>query len=211
MTHQSSETPLSIRPLDPKDFGKVVDFAITGMHFDWYLKNGFLRKVYGRYFLYLELCKSSQVIAAYDGDSLAGVLMANMEGKPNPYATPFRKAFIRVVERIQDRFFSDSVGVYDAANREMLEAYLADNRPDGELDFLAADPDSKGRGTGTVLLNELARQEPGKEIYLYTDNACTYQFYEHRGFDRVGERDIVLDLGPDRKVPLTCLLYRKKL
>ena len=50
----------------------------------------------------------------------------------------------------------------------------------------------------------------GKEIYLYTDNACTYQFYEHRGFDRVGEKDGVLDFG-ENKVPMTCLLYSKVL
>lgn len=50
------------------------------------------------------------------------------------------------------------------------------------------------KGIGTMLLNELKNQEKGKEIYLYTDNACTYQFYEHRGFEKAGEKEVVLTL-----------------
>lgn len=49
-----------------------------------------------------------------------------------------------------------------------------------------------------------------QEIYLYTDNACTYQFYEHRGFIRVGEQQVELNLEK-KKVPLICFLYAKKL
>ena len=51
--------------------------------------------------------------------------------------------------------------------------------------------------------------EKGKLIYLYTDNACTYQFYEHRGFKRSEEQDIVIELN-NKKVPLKCMLYSKK-
>ena len=75
--------------------------------------------------------------------------------------------------------------------------------------FLAANPDSKTKGVGTFLLNELAKREQGKEIYLFTDTNCTYQFYEKRGFERIGEKEIVLELSGD--VDLKCLLYRKQL
>ena len=92
----------------------------------------------------------------------------------------------------------------------MFAKYRENNSPDGEIIFLAANPNVKVKGIGTMLLNELATREKGKQIYLYTDNACTYQFYEHRGFDRVGEKDIELDFG-NNKVPMTCLLYSKVL
>ena len=92
---------------------------------------------------------------------------------------------------------------------QYLSAYET-NSPDGEIIFLAANPDVKVKGIGTMLLNELTNREKGKQIYLYTDNACTYQFYEHRGFDKVGEKDIELDLGAN-KLPMTCLLYSKVL
>ena len=105
-------------------------------------------------------------------------------------------------------FFKESAGLYDSVNKELLAKYKETNSPDGEIIFLAANPDVKVKGIGTMLLNELTDREKGKQIYLYTDNACTYQFYEHRGFDKVGEKDIELDFGAN-KLPMTCLLYSK--
>ncbi len=63
---------------------------------------------------------------------------------------------------------------------------------------------------------ELADDHPIKAIYTrrmntitqYTDDACTYQFYEHRGFQRVEEQDIVLEM-PKGNVPLKCFIYSK--
>ena len=69
---------------------------------------------------------------------------------------------------------------------------------------------NKIKGVGTALLSAFEKDESGKLIYLYTDNACTYQFYEHRGFERSEERQVVLDLDK-RQVPLTCLFYTKKI
>ncbi len=55
---------------------------------------------------------------------------------------------------------------------------------DGEIVFFAADSGCKIKGIGTALLNALEEKEKGKLFYLYRDDACTYQFYEHRGFER---------------------------
>lgn len=90
-----------------------------------------------------------------------------------------------------------------------IDKYTEQYTPDGELRFLASNPKSKTKGIGTFLLNELARRESGKEIYLFTDTNCTYQFYEHRGFVRAGEQKIVLELSGE--VDLKCLLYRRKM
>lgn len=75
---------------------------------------------------------------------------------------------------------------------------------------MAADPDYQGKGIGSALLKALEKDEKGKLVYLYTDNACSYGFYEHRGFLKAEQRRIVLDLGK-KQVPLTCLLYVKRL
>lgn len=90
----------------------------------------------------------------------------------------------------------------------MLEEYQDSHQPDGEIIFLAADPAAKIKGVGTALLRELERREAGKTVFLHTDNACTYQFYEHRDFECVVEKDIVLDMGK-RMVPLTCFIFSK--
>lgn len=100
--------------------------------------------------------------------------------------------------------------VYEAANRALFEAYRRTHTPDGEVLFLAAAPAARGTGVGSLLLAELARRAPGKEVYLYTDDACTYQFYEKRGFHREGERCITVEFG-GRKTPLRCFLYSRVL
>lgn len=198
---------MEIKALKKKDHKKVMQYAIKGMHFNLYLKNKFFLYAYGKYFWCLEYTNASQIIAAYEDERLSGVLLAEMKGETKPYKSFGKKLYIKFIDFIQKVFFKGGVMPYEEANKEMVKAYSERYTPDGEIRFLAADPDAKVKGVGTMLLNELARRENGKEIYLFTDDQCTYQFYEHRGFERVGEKDIVLAL--DGKINLKCLLYRK--
>lgn len=202
---------LKIKELNKKDYNKVIQYAIKGMHFNMYLDNKLELNLYGRYFWYLELLNATQVISAYIGDELAGVLVAEIKGENKVYKSFWKRLYVNIFEWIQKTFFKDSVGEYDQANKEMLETYKEKNNPDGEIRFLAANPDIKIKGIGTLLLNELEKREKGKEIYLFSDDHCTYQFYEHRGFKKAGEKDIILSLTQKKKVPLKCFLYCKKI
>lgn len=199
---------IKIQEIRKQDARKAIQFAITGMHFNWYLDSKLLLRLYGRYFWYLELSRATQALAAYAGDELAGVLLAEIKGGQKPYRSFGKTLYVKIFDFLQNAFYQGGVGVYDAANKEMLKQYLQSNVPDGEIVFLAANPDLKIKGIGSRLLHELERRERGKTIYLYTDTACTYQFYEHRGFERACEKEIVLELG-SKKVPLKCLLYSK--
>ncbi len=201
---------LEIKELRKKDYKKVIQYAIKGMHFNMYLDNEIELSIYGKYFWYLELTNATQVISAYIGDVLAGVLLADMKDEEKVYKSFWKSLYVKIFEWIQKTFFKDSVGIYDNVNKEMLENYKKTNNPDGEIRFLAANPDIKVKGIGTKLLNEFEKREKGKEVYLFTDDQCTYQFYEHRKFERVEEKDIVLELNK-KKVPLKCLLYSKKI
>ena len=200
---------LKFRELQKRDYKKVIQYAIKGMHFNMYINNPVILNLYGKYFWYLELLNATQVLALYYDDELAGVLIADINGEEKYHKSFSKKCYVKMVDFIQKHFFKESVGIYDEVNKSMLEEYKKKNNPDGEIRFLSANPDLKVKGIGTKLLNELAEREKGKEIYLFTDNLCTYQFYEHRDFEKVGEKDIELEL--DKKVPLKCLLYRKKL
>lgn len=113
---------------------------------------------------------------------------------------------MKVFDVLQNLFAKGGASVYEEANREMFLRYCKQNSPDGEILFLAANPEMKVKGKGSFLLNEFTRREKGKNIYLYTDNTCTYQFYEHRGFRRAGEKDVVLKIG-NKTIDLQCLLY----
>lgn len=199
---------LTFRNLEKKDYHKAIQFAIKGMHFDWYIKNKLLLNLYGRYFWYLELNRATEIIALYHEDVLAGVLLAEISGAPKAHTSFGQMMYIKLFEFLQNLFAKESAGTYDAGNNQMLSDYLNDHSPDGEIIFLAANPDIPIKGIGTRLLNELQKRVQGKEIYLFTDSACTYQFYEKRGFQRQKEKIISLKL-PNKKIVLQCMLYSK--
>lgn len=201
---------LELRELKKRDYKKAIKFAIKGMHFDWYMDSKLLLNLYGRYFWYLEMGRATQVISAYYGDEFAGVLLCEIKGEPKKYRSILKKIYVGVFDFLQKTFVKDGVGAYDEANKEMFQVYCKENAPDGEIIFLAANPDIQVKGIGSMLLAELERSEKGKKVYLYTDNACTYQFYEHRGFEPAQSRNVVLKIGA-KTVPLRCLLYSKVL
>lgn len=201
---------LQISEIRKKDYNQAIGFAIKGMHLDWYINNRFILNLYGRYFWYLELGRATQAFAVYAGEVFAGVLLAEIKGEPKRYCSIWRNLYVKVFDFLQHHVAGKGVDSYDNANKEMFKKYSESHAPDGEIIFLAANPDVKIKGIGTALLNELEKREKEKEIYLYTDSACTYQFYEYRGFELVGEKDVVLKLGK-KNVELTCLLYSKVL
>ncbi len=201
---------IEIKEIRKKDYGKAIQFATTGMRFDRYLDSRLLLNLYGRYFWYLEMARATQVLAAYAGEELAGVLLAAVQGKERKHKSFWQSLYVKVFDCLQNAFYGGGVGVYDEANKEMFAEYSKTNSPDGEINFLAANPEIQVKGIGSTLLRELERRESGKKVYLYTDDMCAYQFYERRGFERACDKDVVLRLG-DKTVPLKCLLYSKVL
>ncbi|MEY8459021.1 GNAT family N-acetyltransferase [Lactococcus ileimucosae] len=197
---------IAIRQLNKKDYSKAMNFAIKGMNFERYTKNAFLLNLYARYFLYTELGRASHILAAYDGDELMGLLIADIKGFPKQGHSLWRKTYIGVLDKLISLSFGEATDSYDSSNESLLAEYKEKHRPDGEITFLAANPDSPVKGIGTLLLQTLEKDIPNKEIYLYTDSNCTYQFYEKRGFERACEVEAVIEAGKT----MTCFLYHKK-
>ena len=201
---------IEVREIRRQDYKKAQQFAIQGMHLDWYMDKGVVLDLYAKYFWDMELNRATKAYGAYVDGDFAGVLLVDIKGEPKKYYSRWRAVYVKFFDWLQNLAAGKGVGAYDKANQEMYQAFCDKNMPDGEINFLAADPNSKVKGIGTALLSALESDEQGKLVYLYADNACTYQFYEHRGFTRAGERRIELDLGK-KKVTLTCLFYAKKL
>ena len=202
---------MNIKILDIKmqDYRKAIQFAIKGMHFDWYLDSKFLLQAYGRYFWYLEMNRATHIFAAYVDSKFVGVLLAEIYGEKKIHRVWTERLYVKFVDLIQRLFFKGGAGLYDDTVKAQLAHYLQTNKPDGEIIFLAADPEAKIKGVGSALLNALEEKIQGKTLYLHTDDACTYQFYEHRGFQRVEQQDIVLEM-PKGSVPLKCFIYSKR-
>ena len=189
---------IKIQELRKQDYKRARQFAIQGMHLYWYVSDKLSLNLYARYFLDMELNCATRAYGAYEDGKFVGILLANMKNEPKKYRSIRRTAYIRFFDWLQRHTAGDGVETYDKANQEMLRAFREKNTPGGEIVFLAADPNSKVRGIGTALLSALEQDEWGKLVYLYTDNACTYQFYEHRGFVRVGEQQVTLNLEKSR-------------
>ena len=201
---------IKIKSLERKDHSKVIDFAIHGMNFNRYVDSNTELYLYGRYFLYLELKRATQVLAAYVDDTLVGVLMASMDGEPKKYGSFLRNLYVKLVDIVMKIAYKNGTTSYDAANESMLKSYKKRENPDGEICFLAADPAILGKGIGTKLLDELSKREKGKQVYLFTDNNCSYQFYERKGFVLSEEKKIEMEIH-GKITPLTCFLYSKTL
>ena len=201
---------IEFKDIQKKDFKKAIRFAVKGMHFDRYVDNKILLNLYGRYFWYQELNRATQVIAAYVGERMVGVLLADMKGEEKKYRSFGQLLYVKLMGFVQKRFHEDDAMLYTETTKQMLKEYLKQNEPDGEIVFLATDPKAKMRGIGSMMLMELEKREPGKTVYLHTNDSCMYQFYEKRGFERVYETDIELNVKT-KKIPMKCFVYSKKL
>ena len=201
---------IDFKELQKNDYKKAIRFAVKGMHFDRYLDNKILLNLYGRYFWYQQLNRATQIIAAYVGERMVGVLLADMKGEEKTYRSFGRLLYVKFFEFLENRFHKDGATLYQETMKQMLKEYLKQNEPDGEIVFLATDPKAKMRGIGSMMLMELEKREPGKTVYLHTNDSCMYQFYEKRGFERVYETDIELNMKT-KKLPLKCFVYSKKL
>ena len=195
---------IQIKELRTSDYEKAIDFTLIGMHFDAFFEKGSeLARDYAESFWYDELVKSNEIIAAYDeNDEFAGVLLAEIYDKEQSEKPSIPESYLQ--KQMSNPVFSEFDGEYDRVNSEMLSNYRDGNKVDGELCLFAVDPNRKGQGIGSILLAEFEKRAKGKNIFLYTDSNCTYQFYENRGFERVDEREIQLG-----EAALSCYLYHK--
>lgn len=201
---------IEFREIARADEALAMRFAALGMNFNRFTSGGLDMRLYARHYWYFEKNRATQCIAAYEGKRLLGVLLARMEGEPARYASFWRKLYVHLGNVVMRLIPGCSEQAYLDANDYLMAAWGRGNEADGELGFLAADPEHPTPGVGTALLAELERREAGKLIYLYTDDACTYQFYEHRGFTR--EAQTIIDAGsPGHQQPLRCFLYSKRL
>ena len=201
---------IKIGQINKKDFNTARKFAIEGMHLNWYATNKFELYIYSKYFWYLEISKATKVLGAYMENKLVGILLADINGESKIYKSIWYILFIKIISFFINLLYGNASNAYDEANLKMLNELKKENNLDGEINFFAVDPNIKGKGIGTLLLNELEKQEKGKFIYLFTDNGSTYQFYTHRGFNESGKTDIKLKISK-KEVNLTCFLFSKKL
>jgi len=204
------EMGIEIRQLQKKDFSEARKFAIEGMHLNWYVDAPFGLYWYSKYFWSLEISRASIALGAYDDNKLVGVLLADINNEKKLFNSIKHRIMISIAEFIINCFAKNASDEYHNANKKMLIDFNEKNNPDGEINYFAVNPQIKGQGIGTLLLNRFEEMTKGKLIYLYTDSGSTYQFYYHRGFVESGKRDIKMIISK-KEVDLTCFLFSKRI
>ena len=203
---------IKIRSITKEDYHKAIEYSLYGMHDNWYTDDPKELLTFGTYFFYKELNEATKAYSATIDNQFVGMLFASIQGEEKIYRTEEQVDFVSKIDCLLEKKFPGTFDSYTKANEEMFSSYLRKNNnkePEGEISFLDASPSYQGKGIGTALLEALEEQEKGKELIVFTDSGCTYQFYEHRGFIKQGERKVVFPL-PKGNIPLTCFLYSKK-
>ena len=188
----------------------MVRFAIEGMHFDHYIKSARLQRAYAGHFWLSAKMTATQEIALYAEDTLAGVLLARMEGEPAVGITAAERVFVKAADVVLHVFSRHLEGTYQRTNERLLSRFLQRHKADGEITFLAANPALKRQGVGRRLLGELAVRQGGKRVYVFSDEQCDFGFYDHTGFIKEEEEAVPLVCSTGRVV-LPCFLYSKML
>ena len=197
---------LELGTLKPSCEREVLRFAVEGMHFDHYIKRARLQRAYARHFWLSSKMNATEQIALYAGDTLAGVLLARMDGEAAVGITPAQRVFVRTVDAVLHVFSRHLEGTYRRANERLLARFLQRREAAGEITFLAVNPAFKRQGVGRRLLGELALRQAGKRIIVFSDTGCDCGFYDHMGFVKEESEVVALECSTGR-VELPCFLY----
>lgn len=105
-------------------------------------------------------------------------------------------------------------------NKEFLKAFIQvkktykeliqgkEDQFQGCIQLFIVSEESRGLGVGKYLLNDLfqyMKKEEVTSLYLYTDNACNYAFYDRQNFQRIQEKAV--DFGA-KEEDFNVFLYR---
>ena len=202
---------IEIKNLNKKDYKTAIEFAKVGMHFDVYFEKGDKKlDLYSKYFWYSELLESTDCLAAYEDNKLVGVLLADMYYKPKIYKSFWKKIYVKLFEFARNRSSDYGSNLYVINNKIMLDGLKKIRKIDGEIKFLACDPNCIGKGIGSKLLNEFEERNKNKNVILFTDSECNYKFYDYKKYIKMDEKDIDFKVNGENSL-LKCFIYYKEL
>ncbi|RSX55574.1 acetyltransferase, GNAT family [Bifidobacterium dolichotidis] len=124
----------------------------------------------------------------------AGVLLMRVQGKPYMFpeaaeALEMAKGLMKATPNgrrmldFQERFL--------AVEKELEDDSLVNQDTQGEIELFMVNTTTQGMGVGGALWRR-AQEEFAAEgvtsFFLHTDSTCDYEFYDHKGMQRVAER-----------------------
>lgn len=195
---------MELKTLKSADYDAVIAAATEGMNLGDYVEQGWKLRNYARCFFYDELLKASHVLAAYEGEQLAGVLLLNLHDYPKAMRSWWRSLYVKGFQFLERTLH---IGHQCLPHyKELLSDYLRTSPVDGEISYVVAIPGTGIKGVGRFLLAEANKIAEDKHLFLVTDDGCNYGFYDAMGFQRAGNKHITYE-GPRGTAQRECMLY----
>ena len=196
---------ITYRPYEDRDAEGVMAIINDAFHIHRYTRRRYLER--SALEVYLDEClkgSSYARVAVLDG-KVVGVMMGRVRGEPLLPGRVRRRvritagrAWLLTVGLPQWRtlrFFFSFERTYEELREDVRQAgtwALSD-----EVTLFAVHTVARGRGVGTHLYRGLMshlRERGRTELFLYTDELCTYRFYERAGLVRAAERSLDLEV-----------------
>ena len=141
----------------------------------------------------LHLARASRGVSALHDGKLMGVGFARMGdcGRADMWQ---KKVEDLIAENRHVVDIADEISIMYDEEILMEEVRKTHGHKDiGDLELLVVSPDAKGMGIGGTLMNhslDWLKDQGAKGCRLVTDDGCDWEFYEHRGLNRLGEKAV---------------------
>lgn len=196
---------IEIKDIDPNDYiDEIIEFSSVGMN----LSIPSASKTHNHLFQFSTAAEvighSNIFLGAFEDGEFLGFLFADDYGDKTIDVSFYAKAFNLLKECGPANSFMKE---YDKINEKLYSDLQT--KPDAELTFFACKPGVTGKGIGSGLMKAMQERLSGKLVFLYTDDGCTYQFYEHRGFRREGQKTLNFEIKGENN-SLECMIFTKQ-
>lgn len=198
----------TFKKLKNEDIEKIIEYTIKGMNFDKYFKTHKDTQDYGRFYVYREMEHSSDYLALYNDDRFLGVLFYNvLKDSKLQLNNRQRQFFDNYYKKALKEYPNDFLTYPNAIDEMKIKNNLSSY--DLEMTLFVVDQTRTHEGIGSFIYDKFACMFKDKKVYVFTDENCSYGFYENKGFTKIDEKYLVY--YNDEESSENVLLYKKTL
>lgn len=201
---------LIYRKLEKSDYYEVQNLISNAFGLHKYVSDEKVFEKVKKMYLYSCLVEQKfNTVAIYKGQIIGVIMGASKNDKfkisniLNLFILFYYIVSIWFLTKNKSKGYNEVYKAYDEIISDMKNDF------DGVLTLFAVKKEAQGLGIGKELLSKLNsyyKKNNTNKIYLYTDDTCSYGFYDYMGFSRLREKRINV-IRNNKKEELNIYLY----
>lgn len=187
------------RPVEKKDYAEIGEIINQSFHLFHYVSDRKTLEAFKLQYIYSCLSEATYTCVAEQNGKVLGVVMGQAQADYNSFThLPFllKALDYSIKMRFYGRKHKDETKGYQALHQIYSDfSKKHQGEFDGVLTLFAVNEACRGHNIGGRLLSGLFdyfKSQNTKRIYLYTDDTCSYGFYEHKGFQQLEKQALSL-------------------